>query len=242
MGTTKADRNFLAVNIFAEKPWIRTKADRKLLNNGMERDIQKELPSHKVTLAVFAICKYPVTQAQWQAVMGNNPSKFKGADRPVENVSWHDIQKFLQKLNKLCYSDRGLFRLPTEVEWEYACRAGKQTIWPFGNDPAQLRNYVWYNENSGGQTHPVGQLQPNAWGLFDMLGNIWEWCQDWFEQDYYAKSPKDNPQGPASGSDRVLRGGGFDNNARYCRSASRSRGAPDSRNHCVGFRLVRTLL
>ena len=225
------------VNISAGTFWMgATDADQFKQTN--------ELPRHQVTLAAFAIGKYPITQAQWQAVMGNNPSQFQGADRPVENVSWDDAQEFCRRLNASNFRSLGdfgslTFRLPTEAEWEYACRAGTQTIWHFGNDPAQLGNYAWFDGNSGGETHPVGQLQPNAWGLYDMLGNVWEWCADWFDEQYYANSPQESPQGPSEGQYRVVRNAGWFNEPYSCRSSARRAGNnPDCRSEGIGFRVA----
>ena len=204
-----------------------------------------ERPRHQVTLAPFYIGKYPVTQAQWQAVMGSNPSYFKGEDRPVEQVSWNACQEFLKKLNANPSlsplnqgGQRGVFRLPTEAEWEYACRAGSETIYAFGDDPAQLGTYAWFSENSGSETHPVGQKSPNAWGLCDMHGNVLEWCQDWFAETYYANSPQENPQGPSSGQYRLLRGGSWYYNATRCRSACRNGSDPANRNRNLGVRVL----
>ena len=194
-----------------------------------------ELPRHQVKLVAFAISKYPVTQAQWQAVMGNNPSYFKGNDLPVEQVSWNDCQAFCQKLSSITGKP---FRLPTEAEWECACRAGTQTIWPFGKEQGLLGQYAWFNGNSGNQTYPVGQLQPNAWGLYDMLGNVLEWCSDWFDERYYANSPQKNPQGPSGGQYRLLRGGGWYDFPSNCRSAYRGRNLPDDQHYSIGLRVV----
>ncbi len=171
---------------------------------------------HKVTLTRgFYMQTTQVTQGQWKAVMGNNPSKFKKGDEyPVESVSWDDAQEFVRKLNESGKTD--LYSLPTEAEWEYACRAGTDTAYCFGDDADRLGEYAWYDKNSGEKPHPVGQLKPNAWGLFDMHGNVWEWCQDW-HGDY---------SGASSGSRRVYRGGSFFDAARNCRSAYRGYNAP----------------
>ena len=225
--------------------------------NSEQNSSDDERPQHRVTLQPFLMGKYPVTQAQWQAVMGKNPSKFNGADRPVENVSWNDCQEFLKKLNaNPSYSpliqgghppqspliqggQRGVFRLPTEAEWEYACRAGSETIWHFGDDPAQLGTYAWFSENSGRETHPVGQKSPNAFGLYDMHGNVWEWCADtWHE--HYTGAPTDGTAWESGDADwHVLRGGSWYHDANNLRCAVRGR--YNGRLHWVdlrGFRLV----
>ncbi|MGH9845227.1 MAG: formylglycine-generating enzyme family protein [Blastocatellia bacterium] len=191
-----------------------------------------EKPPHRVKLSPFAIGKYEVTQRQWKAVMGDNPSNFKGDDLPVERVSWEMVQTFLQRLN-------GRYRLPTEAEWEYAARAGSQGRYSFGDDENELRNYAWFSDNSNSQTHPVGKLKPNGFGLFDMHGNVREWCSDLYDANYYKQSAGTDPQGPSTGTDRVYRGGGWSNVAVACRSADRSRDAPGGRYDDLGFRLVR---
>ncbi|MCP4289411.1 MAG: formylglycine-generating enzyme family protein, partial [Gammaproteobacteria bacterium] len=195
-----------------------------LQERGEERYKQyymNELPQHEVCVDGFWMGKTEVTQAQWTRIMGDNPSRFQSDTNPVEQVSWKDIQKFLQALNKK--AGKEMYRLPTEAEWEYAARAGTSTIFYFGDDAGMLSDYAWYRSNSGGTTHPAGQLKPNAWGLYDMHGNVWEWCQDWYDSEYYSKSPKENPQGPSSGKYRVLRGGSWANYPNDCRSATRGR-------------------
>jgi formylglycine-generating enzyme required for sulfatase activity/tetratricopeptide (TPR) repeat protein len=192
--------------------------------------------SHKVTISKdFYLGKYLVTQSQWEAVMGNNPSNFKGTDRPVENVSWDDCQQFIEKLNSK--TGDNVYRLPTEAEWEYACRAGTNTVYFFGDSESLLGEYSWYGTNSGNETHPVGQKKPNAWGLFDIHGNVWEWCLDWYGD--YPSGPVTDPKGPSSGSYRVNRGGSWDFDARRCQSADRGYSSPDFRYNGIGFRLVR---
>ena len=172
--------------------------------------LSDEKPQHRVRITKpFYLGKYLVTQEQWEAVMGSNPSHFKGPKNPVEQVSWDDCQKFLEKLNAKSGPGAGKFQLPTEAQWEYACRAGSTTRYCFGDDESGLGEYAWYGANSGGKTHPVGEKKPNAWGLYDMHGNVWEWCQDWYDGGYYANSPTDDPTGPATGSYRVFRGGGW---------------------------------
>jgi|GEM_PF-1151524 len=195
-----------------------------------------EKPVHGVTLTkAFYLQTTEVTQGQWRAVMGNNPSNIKkGDDYPVEQVSWNDVQAFFQKLNTL---DPGKnYRLPTEAEWEYACRAGT-TSERYGD----LDAIAWHRGNAGERTHPVGGKQPNAWGLYDMLGNVWEWCADWYGENYYASSPSTDPRGPSSGPRRVLRGGSWVYNDYFTRSAYRVRNYPGSRySDCdCGFRCAR---
>ncbi|MDL2275305.1 formylglycine-generating enzyme family protein [Desulfosarcina sp. OttesenSCG-928-G10] len=194
---------------------------------------------HKVTITQpFYLGKYPVIQAQWQAVMGENPSYFNGDDKPVEAVSWNDVQRFIERLNQKEKTWR--YRLPTEAEWEYAARAGSKTAWCFGDNENQLRDYAWYGEYcwETGSTHPVGQKKPNAWGLHDMHGNVWEWVQDWYAGWYYGASLPVDPQGPDSGADRVFRGGGWGGSALSCRSALRFHDSPVIRSHLLGFRVA----
>jgi formylglycine-generating enzyme required for sulfatase activity len=181
-----------------------------------------ERPQHQVRITrPFYMAKYLVTQEQWEAVMGSNPSRFKGASNPVENVSWDQCRQFLEKLNAKSPPAGGKFQLPTEAQWEYACRAGSNRHYCFGDDPSLLDQYAWYAGNSGGATHAVGTKKPNAWGLYDMHGNLWEWCADWYDGGYYARSPADDPQGPREGTCRVIRGGGWSYDAGDCRSAFR---------------------
>lgn len=199
-------------------------------------------PYHEVTITnPFYIGKYEVTQAQWKALTGENPSAFKeGADadkRPVEAVSWSDIQeKFLPKLAG--HLPKGWIpRLPTEAEWEYSCRAASATAFCFGDNADGLNEYGWYDGNSGKTTHPVGEKKPNAWGLYDMHGNVWEWCSDW-KVAYPAGSVTD-PAGPATGSCRANRGGSWYFNASYSKSARRSLNEPNTtRSSNLGFRVV----
>jgi formylglycine-generating enzyme required for sulfatase activity len=197
-----------------------------------------ERPLHTVRISrPFYLGTYAVTQVQWEAVMGNNPSYCKGdPDRPVEMVSWEDVQEFIRRLHVRERSTN--YRLPTEAEWEYAARADSETAYSFGNDRDQLGKYAWYNGNSRGETHPVGQLKPNAWGLYDVHGNVWEWVQDWYGE--YPSEPVEDPQGPSSGSYRVCRGGNWNGSARTCRSAKRIIVATDHRYGFLGFRLLRT--
>jgi len=204
-----------------------------------EKDRFGDELQHPVTLTKgYWLGKYPVTQEQWERVMGSNPSYFKGARNPVEEVSWDDCQEFIQELNRRVSG--GGFGLPTEAQWEYACRAGSTGAYCFGDDEDRLVQYAWYPENCGHTTHPVGEKKPNAWGLHDMHGNVWEWCQDWW--DSYSSGAQTDPTGAASGSRRVSRGGSCGDFARLCRSADRISRYPDDRDfNKNGFRLTRTL-
>ena len=197
-----------------------------------------EKPIHSVTISeAFYMGKYEVTQKEWKAVMGDNPSRFKGDKLPVEQVSWNDIQEFIKKLNQKEGGTK--YRLPTEAEWEYAARAGSNSKWSFGDNESQLGDYAWYGSNSNSQTHPVGQKKPNKYGLYDVHGNVWEWVQDWYDSNYYSSSPKTDSKGPSSGSYRVFRGGSWDYSAVSARSAYRYITGPVSRRGIIGFRLVR---
>jgi len=203
--------------------------------------IPTEGPQHRVRITKpFYLGKYEVTQTQWQAVMGSNPSMFKNApSHPVENVSWDDIQSFLAKLNEGASSQKLKFALPTEAQWEYACRAGTTTYWHSGDGEDDLRQFGSFRHaNEGGWKGPVGQLQPNGFGLHDMHGNMWEWCSDWFANEYYAKSPADDPTGPSAGSFRVFRGGFWRSHAWECRSACRRYISPEQRRNWLGFRFA----
>jgi formylglycine-generating enzyme required for sulfatase activity len=204
---------------------------------GDEKGKSNEKPVHKVNITKpFYLGKYEVTQEQWQAVMGSNPSHFKGPKNPVEQVSWDNCQAFLNKLNEKSRSGGVKFGLPTEAQWEYACRAGTTTQYSVGDDPAKLGDYAWWKENAEKTTHPVGQKKPNAWGLYDMHGNVFEWCADWYAA--YSNSSVDDSTGPTSGSDRVLRGGCWSFDAGLCRSAFRFIGTPAFRFHILGFRVA----
>jgi len=202
--------------------------------------LNNETP-HEVTLTKpFKMGVHEVTQDQYEQVMGVNPSEYKGADNPVETVSWEDAVEFCRKLSELpAEKEAGnVYRLPTEAEWEYACRARTTTKFSFGDDESDSDDYGWYSENSDQKTHPVGSKLPNAWGLYDMHGNVWEWCQDW-EEDYPSGSVTD-PSGATSGSYRsyrVFRGGSWSSTAGDCRSAYRSSFEPSLRHGIIGFRV-----
>jgi len=196
-----------------------------------------EKPVHEVCVGDFYLGKYEVTQEQWQTVMGSNPSQFKGygSNYPVEMVSWDDVQEFISRLNQ---KSGKRFRLPTEAEWEYAARSGgKREKWPGTSREGKLGQYAWYDENSAGRTHRVGEKRPNGLGLYDMTGNVWEWCSDWYGENYYQSSPRNNPEGPGSGSYKVLRGGSWSPYPRDVRAAFRLRNAPTYRGDSSGFRL-----
>jgi formylglycine-generating enzyme required for sulfatase activity len=191
-----------------------------------------EKPAHRVRIErSFRIQKYEVTQDQWRDVMGNNPSEIEGGDLPVQNVSWQNIERYLEKLNNR--GDGFRYRLPTEAEWEYAARAGKTEPYP-----GPIEAIAWYNENAGQVPHPVGAKQANDWGIYDMNGNVWEWVSDWFDANYYAVSPASNPAGPSSGSQHVVRGGAFSDNAAFARVSNRFGVSPAFGNDDLGFRLV----
>jgi formylglycine-generating enzyme required for sulfatase activity len=201
-----------------------------------------EKPTHSVTLSSFYMSQYEVTQKQWRDIMGTNPSYFKDCDNcPVEQVSWNEIQDFLQKLNTKTGKN---YRLPTEAEWEYACRAGTTTTFNTGDNltTAQANydgNYPWKNYPKGEyrqKTTPVDSFSPNAWGLYDMHGNVWEWCSDWYGS--YSSGAVTNPKGPSTGTNRVLRGGSWDYYAVSCRSADRLSDTPDDRSNSYGFRIA----
>jgi formylglycine-generating enzyme required for sulfatase activity/Tol biopolymer transport system component len=212
---------------------------------------------HQVTVNAFFIDKYPVTQELYEKVMGVNPSKRKAKENPVERTQWTDAVRFCNKCSEIeslkqCYDlqtwacdySADGYRLPTEAEWEYACRAGTNAKYCFGDDEAELAKYAWFKPGSDGKTRPVGQKLPNRWGLFDMHGNVWQWCNDWYAEDYYPSSPNDNPKGPPAGKQRVLRGGAWDSTPDKCRAAYRHKELPVYSDACFGadsygFRRVR---
>jgi len=202
---------------------------------------ENDKPIHEVNVPAFQIGKYPVTQAQYQAVMGNNPSGFSGnPQNPVESISWFNAQEFCEKLSQLTAKT---YRLPTEAEWEYACRAGTETRFSFGDDENQLGDYAWFSGNSDNVTHPVGEKLPNPWGIYDMHGNVWEWCADTYHESYATKSDNIKENGSIAWGDYIylshgslLRGGAFDSYPGLCRSAYR--GDSDVLRHGEGFRVV----
>ena len=200
----------------------------------MENSCEREKPVHRVTLTNnYYIGKYEVTQALWKSVMGSWPSWFKGADLPVESVSWNDCQDFISKLNAMTGKR---FRLPTEAEWEYAARGGKKSRGYQYSGSNTLGDVAWYEGNSGSKTHAVGTKQPNELGIYDMTGNVYEWCHDWYGS--YSSSPQTNPIGAVSGPGRVFRGGCWSNSAGDCRSSDRSNFVPYLSGRILGLRLA----
>jgi formylglycine-generating enzyme required for sulfatase activity len=203
-----------------------------------------EKPVHTVLISkAFWLGKYEVTQAEYEKLIGQNPSCFKGANNPVEEVSWHDAVAFCQKLTERERAvgrvpEGYVYRLPTEAEWEYAARGGSKSrgyTYAGSND---IEAMAWYDKNSGNKTHPVGGKQANELGLHDMSGNVWEWCHDRYDSGYYGKSPGSDPRGPGSGSIRVFRGGSWGSGASGCRSADRGSSDPANADYYLGFRVV----
>jgi formylglycine-generating enzyme required for sulfatase activity len=215
---------------------------------GDDKGQDDEKPTHKVQISAFYMDKYEVTQKAYENMMGTNPSKFKGPDKPVERLSWFGAIQYcnmrsLREGLSPCYDlttlqcnyDSNGYRLPTEAEWEYACRAGTDTKYSFGNAPDRLGQYAWFKTNANKTTHPVGQKKPNPWGLYDMHGNLWEWCNDYYDQNYYQKSGGENPLGPSTGQERVLRGGSWAGSAESSRSSTRYSETPGFADVCFGY-------
>ncbi len=214
-------------------------------------------PPHHVKIDAFLIDAHEVTQEQYEKVMGTNPSRRKGPNNPVEQVTWSAAVKFCNarsaregltpcydlKTGQCNFAANG-YRLPTEAEWEYACRAGSTTPYWFGDRAEQLRSFAWFDGNSESKPHAVAQKKANRWGLFDMAGNVWEWCNDYYSPKYYRTSPTDNPRGPEQGEKRVLRGGAWSTSAESCTSFIRNCDEAGTTDVCLtmdsnGFRCVR---
>ena len=215
-----------------------------------------ESPAHEVEIDVFLIDRHETTQKHYIALMLDNGSKFKGDDRPAEMISWVDAAMYCNARSEAenlqpCYNedttcnyDADGYRLPTEAEWEHACRAGSRADYSFGSEPRLLKDHGWFKENAAGETHPVGKKKPNAWGLYDMHGNVAEWCSDKYDKTYYQKSPPANPHGPQEGDKYVVRGGSWASSAGACQSATRAADTPGFTDACfpretLGFRCVR---
>ncbi len=203
---------------------------------------------HKVHISSFYIDRYLVTQQEYQRVMDDNPSRWKGKDNPVEQVRWSDAVKYCNARSRLeglelCYNletwecdfQANGYRLPTEAEWEYACRAQTTTSRFFGTSQTRLKSYAWFKENSNARPQPVGAKLPNPWGLYDMYGNVWEWCNDFYKVDYYQESPEENPKGPKTGENKVVRGGAWNSSAESCCSTYRYNEDPGYVDVCFGY-------
>jgi sulfatase modifying factor 1 len=201
-----------------------------------DESLNENQPVHKVWLSSFRICKYDVTQSLWETIMGNNPSgSMKCDDCPVEKVSWNDAKKFIVKLNKLTGKN---YRLPYEAEWEYAAKGGNKSNGYKFSGGNNIDSVGWSENNSDNKSHPVGQKSANELGLYDMTGDVLQWCSDWFDCDYYKYSPDQNPHGPDSGETKVLRGGAWNITTPYCRVTIRPELPPDSRYYNAGLRLA----
>jgi len=218
---------------FLNMDFVSIKADCFAMGGGEE--LSDEVPEHKVCITQdYVLGKYEVTQAQWLQVMGNNPSKFIADNKPVESVSWNDVQTFIAKLNQ----QTGLtYRLPTEAEWEYACRAKENNRYCGSNS---ISNVAWYDDNANNRSHEVGERKANALGLYDMTGNVAEWVEDWYAHGYYENSALNNPKGALVGTSRVVRGGSWSSFEDLGRTVARYRSNPDDRFNYLGFRLART--
>lgn len=225
---------------------------------GDDKGSPDERPAHKVWLNSFLMDKCEVPQEEFRKHQISDPSHFKNPKNPLEQMNWSDAAMYCNDRSyeeglQECYNEKTWdcnfqangYRLPTEAEWEYACRAGTSMQYNFGNDARRLAEYAWFTQNSSEKTHPVGQKKPNQWGLYDMYGNVTEWCNDWYQKDYYKNSPQRNPTGPAKGKERVLRGGAWSSSTESCRSAYRS-SDPSIDDTClssdtIGFRCVRNI-
>jgi formylglycine-generating enzyme required for sulfatase activity len=207
-----------------------------------------DAPPHEVAVSPFYMDAFLVSQEQYQTVMGENPSRWKGGQNPVEQVRWSDAVKFCNQRSRLegrqpCYDLKTWqcdfaadgYRLPTEAEWEYACRAGATTAYFFGDNPAKLGEYAWFDQNSGGHPRPSGLKRANPWGLQDICGDLWEWCNDFYKVDYYSAAPRQDPRGPKEGDAKVVRGGAWRFSAESCRSGYRYNEKPGYADVCFGY-------
>ena len=213
---------------------------------GDENEI--DAPPHEVVLSPFYIDRNLVTQAEYESVMGENPSRWKAGDNPVEQVRWSDAVRYCNKRSageglQPCYDletwrcnfQANGYRLPTEAEWEYACRAGTKTAYYFGDNESKLSDHAWFEDNAGGKPRPVGGKPANPWGLYDMHGNVWQWCNDFYQVDYYQQSPEKDPRGPKAGETKVVRGGAWKFSADSCRSGYRYNENPGYADVCFGY-------
>jgi formylglycine-generating enzyme required for sulfatase activity len=207
-----------------------------------------DAPPHEVAISPFYIDTHLVTQEQYEKLMGDNPSRWKADKNPVEQMRWSDAARYCNARSESeglepCYDlntwecdfAANGYRLPTEAEWEYACRAGTTTAYFFGDNASKLKAYAWFENNSGGKPRPVGLKPANPWGLYDMHGNVWEWCNDFYKVDYYQESPRENPRGPETGETKVLRGGAWKFSAESCSSAYRYNENPGYADVCFGY-------
>lgn len=204
---------------------------------GADAGTADERPAHRVRLRPFRIGRFEVTQEQWAAVMGGNPAHFAGCPRcPIEQVSWGDVQEFLAKAGALL-GER--LRLPTEAEWEFAAAGGaRRQRWPGTDDPDDVVSYAWTKGSFEGRTHPVGGKEPNSFGVYDLAGNVAEWCSDWYDAGYYRESPPGNPPGPSGGRRRCVRGGSFLGDVDDARTTARGAARPEARRRSIGFRVA----
>jgi sulfatase modifying factor 1 len=236
--------NQSAPQVAAQAEMVRIAGGRFMMGDKEEVDATP----HEVVVSSFHIDKHLVTQEQYEKLMKGNPSRWKGARNPVEQVRWSDAVRFCNARSQAeglepCYDlktwkcnfNASGYRLPTEAEWEYACRAGTTTPYFFGDTPAKLGDYAWFEKNSGARPRPVGQKQPNVWGLYDMCGNVWQWCNDFYKVDYYAEAPRQDPRGPDQAENKVVRGGSWRASAENCRSGYRYNESPGYADVCFGY-------
>ena len=228
---------------------------------GSVREYEPDETPHEVYVDPFYLDKYEVTQEEYERVVGKNPSRKKVPSNPVDQIRWADAATYCNTRSRLeglqpaydpetwaCDFEASGYRLPTEAEWECAARAGTRTTYSFGDDPSELGLHAWFKRNSTGAPHAVAEKEPNPWGLYDMYGNVWEWCSDFYQEDYYGQSPARNPRGPIAGENRVVRGGCWNSKPDMCRSSYRNYEDPGYTDACfgkdihgfVGFRCARS--